>query len=158
MGQIFSQSTGRVLRISVVTITACVIGTVSLLAYLGQPEITDAGYQPKQPVPFRHKLHAGNLGMDCRCCHSAVEFGAHAAIPATDTCMNCHKRVRAESPLLAAVLASAANDTPVPWVQVHKLPEYAYFNHQAHLSAGVSCLSCHGRVDQMAERGGRWPR
>ena len=151
MGQIFSQSTDRVLRVSAIAVAAGLIGTVGLLAYLGRPEITDAGYQPKQPVPFSHKLHAGNLGMDCRYCHSTVELGAHAAIPATETCMNCHKRVRAESPLLSAVRASAANDTPVPWVRVHKLPEYAYFNHQAHLSAGVSCVSCHGRVDQMAE-------
>ena len=121
MGQIFSRSTDRILRRSVITIAAGVIGTVSLLAYLGRPEITDAGYQPRQPVPFSHKLHAGNLEWTALLPFDRGVFGS-CAIPATETCMNCHKRVRAQSPLLAVVRASVANDTPVPWIRVHKLP------------------------------------
>ncbi len=115
------------MRIGLVLTLGLVIGGVSLLAHLGSPDVTDTGYQPKQPVPFSHKLHAGNLGMDC------------------------HQRVRKQSELLAKVRESAAADKPIPWVRVHKVPEYAYFDHQAHLTAGVSCVSCHGRIDQMKE-------
>ena len=139
------------MRIGLALTLGLVVGGVSLLAHLGSPESTDAGYQPKQPVRFSHKLHAGNLGMDCRYCHSTVERAAHAAVPTTDTCMNCHQRVRKRSELLTKVRESFAADKPIPWVRVHKVPEYAYFNHQAHLTAGVSCVSCHGRIDQMKE-------
>ncbi len=109
------------------------------------------GYSPVQPVPYSHKLHAGNLGMDCRYCHSAVEVSAQAGIPATEICMNCHTRVRSQSPLLEKVRESYASGQPIPWVRIHRLPDYVYFNHSAHVTAGVSCVSCHGRVDQMAE-------
>ncbi|MGE5648189.1 MAG: cytochrome c3 family protein [Acidobacteriota bacterium] len=109
------------------------------------------GYEPVQPVPYSHKLHAGNLGMDCRYCHSTVETSNYAAIPAAETCMNCHTRVKPKSELLEPVRESYASGKPVPWVRIHKLPDYVYFSHQAHVGAGVSCVSCHGRVDQMAE-------
>lgn len=89
--------------------------------------------------------------MDCRYCHSSVETAAQAVIPATETCMNCHARVKPNSPLLAPVRESYASGMPIPWVRIHRLPDYVYFNHAAHLNAGVSCVSCHGRVDQMAE-------
>ena len=151
MGRIFSKTADRNLRIGLALTLGLVVGGVSLVAHLGSPESTDAGYQPKQPVRFSHKLHAGNLGMDCRYCHSTVERAAHAAVPTTDTCMNCHQRVRKRSELLTKVRESFAADKPIPWVRVHKVPEYAYFNHQAHLTAGVSCVSCHGRIDQMKE-------
>jgi hypothetical protein len=128
-----------------------VAGTVALSAYLAHPAVADVGYTPVQPVAYSHKLHAGNLGMDCRYCHSSVETAAQAALPATETCMNCHARVKKDSPLLAPVRESYASGQPIPWVRVHNLPDYVYFNHQAHVSAGVSCVSCHGRVDQMAE-------
>lgn len=109
---------------------------------------TEVGYQPVQPVEFSHKLHAGELGMDCRYCHHTVERSSFAAVPATQTCMNCHTKVKPDSPLLAAVRESWEKDTPVPWIKVHNLPDYAYFNHSAHLASGVGCASCHGRIDQ----------
>ena len=109
----------------------------------------EVGYQPKQPVQFSHKLHAGDLGMDCRYCHHTVERSAMAAVPPTQTCMNCHTRVRTDSPLLAPVRDSAATDQPIHWIRVHNLPDYAYFDHSAHMLAGVGCSSCHGRIDQM---------
>jgi hypothetical protein len=109
------------------------------------------GYQPVQPVPYSHKLHAGNLGIDCRYCHSTVEASSYAAIPAAETCMNCHARVKTQSEQLELVRESYASGRPIPWVRIHKLPDYVYFSHQAHVGAGVSCVSCHGRVDQMAE-------
>jgi hypothetical protein len=102
-------------------------------------------------VPYSHKLHAGDLGMDCRYCHTSVETAAMAAIPPTETCMNCHERVRNQSAALAPVRDSYASGKPVPWVRVHRLPDFVYFNHSAHVTSGVSCVSCHGRVDQMIE-------
>lgn len=113
------------------------------------PKTTDVGYAPVQPVPYSHALHVGKLGLDCRYCHTTVDKAAFAAIPPTQTCMNCHEQVLPESPRLAPVRESYATGEPIPWVKVHDLPDYVYFNHSAHVTRGVSCVSCHGRVDQM---------
>jgi len=122
---------------------------VGAVNYWFSPEFTDVGYQPEQPVPFSHKLHAGDLGMDCRYCHSTVESSAHAAIPPAGTCMNCHRSIQAESESLAAVRESHATGKPVEWVRVHMLPDYAFFDHGVHVAASIGCTTCHGRVDQM---------
>ncbi len=124
-------------------------GTLGLVVYLAQPEVADTGYAPKQPVAYSHKLHAGDLGMDCRYCHYTVERSSYAAIPQTEVCMNCHVRVKDTSPELQPVRDSYATGDPIPWVKIHRLPDYVYFNHQVHVTSGVSCKSCHGRVDQM---------
>jgi len=87
--------------------------------------------------------------MDCYYCHHTIYKAAYAAIPPTATCMNCHTRIKPQSERLLKVRESYASGQSIPWVQVHKLPDYVYFNHQAHIAAGVSCVSCHGRVDQM---------
>jgi hypothetical protein len=115
------------------------------------PKYTRVGYQPVQPVPFSHKIHAGQLGVDCRYCHSMVDKTWVANIPAASTCMNCHNQVMKDDPLLAVVRDSAATGKPVPWVQIHKLPDYVYFNHSVHVDRGISCVECHGRIDQMDE-------
>jgi menaquinone reductase, multiheme cytochrome c subunit len=122
---------------------------VVLLAYGASPQTTAVGYRPPQPVPYSHALHAGALGIDCRYCHTTVEVAPHAAVPPTQTCMNCHAKVRAESPKLLPVRESYATGMPVPWVRVHDLPDYVYFNHSAHVRRGVGCVECHGRVDTM---------
>ncbi|UCF68145.1 MAG: cytochrome c3 family protein [Acidobacteriota bacterium] len=109
----------------------------------------NTGYAPIQPVPYSHALHVGQLGMDCRYCHNTVETASHAAIPPTETCMNCHNHIRTQSEKLAPVRNSHATGRPIPWVKVHDLPDYVYFNHGAHVRAGGSCVSCHGRVDKM---------
>jgi hypothetical protein len=107
------------------------------------------GYSPEQPVPFSHAVHAGELGLDCRYCHNTVEYSAHAAVPPTATCIGCHALIKTGSELLEPVRSSNATGMPVPWVRVHDLPDYVYFDHSAHLTAGVSCVECHGRVDHM---------
>jgi len=122
---------------------------VVLVIYAASPRTTDIGYQPKQPVPYSHALHAGKLGLDCRYCHSTVEYAAHAALPPTQTCMNCHQSIRAESPKLLPVRESYATGKPIEWIRVHDLPGFVYFNHSAHVRRGVGCVSCHGRVDKM---------
>lgn len=122
------------------------------LVYFGfWPTTRVVGHMPKQPVPYSHAVHAGQLGMDCRYCHTTVEQAGFAAIPPTQTCMGCHKQVRAESPKLLPVRESYGSGNPVPWVKVHDLPDFVYFNHSAHVTRGVGCVECHGRVDQMEE-------
>lgn len=120
-----------------------------VVSYWFSPKHTDVGYAPEQPVAYSHKLHAGLLGIDCRYCHQDVEHSPHASVPDTNTCMNCHTNVLPQSAKLEPVRQSAKTGTPIPWIKVHMLPEYAYFNHEAHLRAGVGCVSCHGRVDKM---------
>ncbi len=151
MSLIFPKSADKYLRIGASALVVVALGAVALTAYLFHPNQADTGYQPVQPVPYSHKLHAGNLGMDCRYCHFTVEKAAWAALPPTQVCMNCHLQVKKNSPLLAAVRESWETGRPIPWVRVHKLPDYVYFNHAAHVNAGVSCVNCHGRIDQMAE-------
>lgn len=107
------------------------------------------GYAPEQPVAFSHAVHAGNLGIDCRYCHTSVESAAFAAIPPTQTCMNCHAKVLPDSAKIQPVRESFLTGKPIEWVKVHNLADYVYFNHSAHVTRGVSCVSCHGRVDQM---------
>jgi hypothetical protein len=113
------------------------------------PKYTRVGYQPVQPVPYSHAIHAGQLGIDCRYCHSNVEKSGFANLPTAQTCMNCHSQVKANSPLLAVVRDSYRTGKPIHWVQIHQLPDFVYFNHAVHVSRGVSCVECHGRIDQM---------
>ena len=120
-----------------------------VVAYGFSPTTTAVGYQPQQPIPFSHQLHAGQLGMDCRYCHSTVERGRMAAIPTTETCMGCHTQVRKDSPALTPLWESYTEGVPVEWVRVHNLPDHAYFDHAAHVNRGVSCVECHGRIDTM---------
>ncbi len=124
---------------------------VALVAYGVTPDALRIGYQPEQPVPYSHALHAGELGMDCRYCHSTVERTGEAAIPPAATCMNCHQTVKKESDVLLPIRAAFGEDQPVRWVRVHDVPDYVYFNHEAHVNATVGCESCHGRVDQMVK-------
>jgi len=122
----------------------------SLFVFLGfSPKATDVGYAPVQPVPYSHALHVGQLGLDCRYCHTGVETSAHASIPPTQTCMNCHAKVRTDSEKLIPIRESFATGMPVPWVRIHDLPDYVYFDHSAHVRRGVGCVSCHGRIDTM---------
>jgi ferredoxin len=117
--------------------------------YYFSPRNTDVGYAPKQPVPYSHKLHAGDLGLDCRYCHVGVEKSAVAMVPPTQTCMNCHSQVKKESTKLEPIRKSWADGSPVEWVRVHKIPDFAFFDHSPHIAAGVGCATCHGRIDQM---------
>jgi len=122
---------------------------VFFVAYGFSPKTLEVGYQPKQPVPFSHALHAGELGMDCRYCHTSVEKAAHASVPPTQTCMNCHTQIRPQSPKLEPVRESYETGLPVEWTRIHKLPDFAYFDHSAHVNRGIGCVSCHGRIDTM---------
>lgn len=126
-------------------------GVATGVTFYLTPKYTRAGYQPVQPVPFSHQIHAGQLGLDCRYCHNGVEKSWFANLPGASTCMNCHNQVLKDDPRLQIVRDSAETGQPIPWVQVHKVPDYVYFNHQVHVRRGMSCVECHGRVDQMDE-------
>lgn len=125
------------------------LSVVLIVWFWFSPKHTDVGYQPIQPVLYSHKLHAGQLGMDCRYCHRLVDTGPNATVPDTETCMGCHRQVKKDSPLIPPLIKSSETGEPVHWVKVHMLPDFAYFNHAVHIDAGVGCVSCHGRVDQM---------
>ena len=151
MSLIFPKSIDKNLRIGAGVVVLLLLGGGGVVGYLLSPKVTNTGYSPTQPVAYSHKLHAGNMGMDCLYCHSTVDKAAYAAIPATEVCMNCHERVKPQSPEIIKVRESYATGNPIPWVKIHRLPDYVYFNHRVHVTAGVSCVSCHGRIDQMTE-------
>lgn len=162
----WANSVPRLLGLMMLALAALVIGGTW---YYATPKYWEVGYQPEQPVAFSHKIHAGQLGMDCRYCHTHVEESTHANIPTTSTCMGCHTVVDEqsgylqqavspdgsspsahwESPDLQRLREAHAKGESLPWRRIHKLPDYAHFNHAAHVNAGVSCYSCHKRIDQM---------
>lgn len=100
-----------------------------------------------QPAPFSHKHHVSELGIDCRYCHTSVEKGPFAGIPATETCYTCHNQIWTNSPLLEVVRESYRTNTPIYWSRVYNVPDFVYFDHSIHVAKGVSCYTCHGRID-----------
>lgn len=119
--------------------------------YYMTPKYARVGYQPLQPVAFSHSIHADQLGLDCRYCHNAVDKSWYSNIPAASTCMNCHNQVLANDSRLALVRESYSTGKSIPWVQIHKMPDFVYFNHSVHVNRGISCVHCHGQVNQMDE-------
>ncbi|HTX52435.1 MAG TPA: cytochrome c3 family protein [Candidatus Baltobacteraceae bacterium] len=111
--------------------------------------VTGVSVPRTQPVPFSHKHHVGDDGIDCRYCHTSVEDSRFAGIPSTKICMNCHTQIWADSPALAPVRESYQTGKSLEWTRVHNLPGYVYFDHSIHIHKGVGCSTCHGRVDQM---------
>ena len=140
-----------------------VVFVVLCITYFFTPKFWESGYEPVQPVNYSHQIHVAQLGIDCRYCHSHVEDSSFSNIPDTATCMNCHTgegevaylnstlwRAHKENKNLQLVRSSFASGEPIPWRRVHKLPDYVQFNHATHIKSGVSCFSCHGRIDQQA--------
>jgi hypothetical protein len=111
--------------------------------------ITEVGVARAQPVPFSHKHHVADDGIDCRYCHTTVERAAFAGIPSTKICMNCHSQIWAESPTLEPVRESFRSGRSIEWTRVHNLPRFVYFDHSIHVHKGVGCTTCHGQVDRM---------
>ncbi len=151
---VFPRWTNRIRAVLAVAAAGAALYAVVIVTFGFSPQATDVGYEPDQPVPYSHAVHVGKLGIDCRYCHVAVEDTPRATIPSTEICMNCHsgKGVAIEQQRLwriAPIRESAATGKPIPWVRVHDLPDYVYFDHSAHVRRGVGCVTCHGRVDQM---------
>jgi hypothetical protein len=150
MPQLFPAWATPLLRATLIGVPATLIlgaatwGVVYRSAYY-----TDVGEPLKQPVPFSHQHHVSGLGVDCRFCHSSVETSAFAGMPSSATCMRCHSQIWSQSAMLAPVRESYRSGQPLRWTRVNDLPDYVYFNHSIHVTGGVACVSCHGRVDQM---------
>ncbi len=138
------------------------------------------GYEPVQPIAYSHRLHAGEIGIDCLYCHYGAARSRHAGIPSGRICMNCHSVVtdsfdnlveerqraaaageqpkRTISPELRKLydymgldkdLKPASSPQPIPWVRVHHLPDFAFFDHSTHVAKGVACQTCHGPIQGM---------
>ena len=150
MPQIFKRSTNMFARASIYGAVFIVAGVLWLALLLDRSAYnTGQGVTLAQPVPFSHDHHVSGLGIDCRYCHTSVEEAAFAGIPPTATCINCHKLIWNDSPMLQPVRDSYANGEPISWSRIHDLPDYVYFNHSIHVAKGIGCDSCHGRIDQM---------
>jgi len=150
MPQIFHRSANTISKASVFGAIFILAGVAWALAEIQRsPYNTRAFVARSQPVPFSHKHHAGDDGIDCRYCHTTVETSSFAGLPPTATCMNCHSQLYANSPLLEPVRESFRTGKPIVWTRVHDLPDFVYFNHSIHVNKGVGCSTCHGRVDQM---------
>ena len=136
-----------------VGIGSALVGTFALGAvwYYFTPKYTRVGYKPTQPVAFSHDIHANQLQIDCRYCHNNVDKSWFSNVPAANTCMNCHSIVLKDSPKLELVRQSFTTSKPIEWVQIHKVPDYVYFNHSVHVSRGISCVECHGQINHMDE-------
>jgi hypothetical protein len=151
MSAIFPKWTNR---LPVMVITGSVLVGTALVAgawYYLTPKYSRVGYQPIQPVAFSHATHNGQLGIDCRYCHNGVERSWYSNIPTSSRCMNCHSQILKDDPRLQLVRESAQNGTPIPWVQIHRVPDFVYFNHSVHVDRGISCVECHGQINQMDE-------
>ncbi len=150
MAQLFSPRANvqsRVFLVSVVTLV-CGAGWLASEIYWS-PYTTYVDVPFQQPVPFSHKHHVGDDGIDCRYCHTSVEKSSFAGLPGTDTCMTCHSQLWTDAPVLQPVRTSFATNVPLQWNRVHDLPDYVFFNHSIHVSKGIGCSTCHGRVDRM---------
>ncbi|MBM4267375.1 MAG: cytochrome c3 family protein [Deltaproteobacteria bacterium] len=148
--QVFHRSTNVISRVTIFGGLFAVVGALFLLAAINRsPWATRQGIAREQPVQFSHRHHAGELGIDCRYCHTTVEDLAYAGMPTTQTCMTCHVQIWSDSEFLEPVRASWRDEKPIRWIKVYDLPGYVYFDHSVHVNKGVGCQSCHGDVDDM---------
>lgn len=151
MAQIFHRSTNVIAKVSILGAVFIIGGVGWIASAINRSSyVTQVDVVREQPVPFSHRHHVGQLGIDCRYCHTSVEQSSFAGIPPTETCMTCHSQIHANSPMLQPVRESWRTGKPLPWVRVHDLPEFVYFNHSIHLKKGIGCVTCHGQVEQMA--------
>jgi hypothetical protein len=151
MSDIFPKWTNRLPLYLIIGALLVGGGVTAGVWYYFTPKYTRVGYEPIQPVGFPHSVHVDQLGLDCRYCHSTVEKSWYSNVPSSSTCMNCHNQVLKDDARLALIRESAQTGKPVPWVQVHKVPDFVYFNHSVHVNRGISCVHCHGEINKMEE-------
>jgi hypothetical protein len=150
MAQIFSRTANIVSKASIAVVGLLVMLLGGLLwTVMMSPYYTNVNVTREQPVPFSHKHHAGELGIDCRYCHTSVEKSSFAGVPPTQTCMTCHSQIWTNATMLEPVRASYRSDKSISWTRVYALPDYVYFNHSIHVAKGVGCTTCHGQIAQM---------
>lgn len=150
MPQLFPKNANHIARGSLVVLVVLLIsGGLAFDRLQRSPYVTRQSEVFKQPVPFSHDHHVAAMGIECRYCHTTAETSSFAGIPPTSTCMNCHKEIWNDSPMLEPVRSSLATGEPLQWTRINDLPDFVYFNHSIHLAKGIGCESCHGRVDKM---------
>lgn len=150
MRQLFAPGADAIVRLVLLVLVVVIGGGLVVAGGISRSNyMYGVGIAPAQPVPFSHKHHSGELGIDCRYCHTSVEIGATAGIPPTWTCMTCHSQIWTGSQMLAPVRESLARNQPLHWARVNRLPDYVYYNHSIHVTKGIGCSSCHGAMDTM---------
>ncbi len=150
MTQLFRPGADTVARAILLALVLLPVAGVALAYGVRvSPYMTDQNATLDQPVPFSHKHHVGDLGIDCRYCHGSVEKAAYASVPSTQTCMTCHSQIWTNAALLAPVRESFARHEPIRWNRVHRLAQYVYFDHSIHVAKGVGCSECHGAMTEM---------
>ena len=150
MRQLFAPGADAVFRLALLVTATVVVGVFLLLAGFSTSAYESrVGIALDQPVPFSHKHHAGELGIDCRYCHQTVDHLATAGIPPTWTCMTCHSQIWKDAAMLEPVRASLKENKPLIWNRVNRLPDYVYYNHSIHIKKGIGCSSCHGNMKDM---------
>lgn len=148
MAQLFPRWFGFLFRLGALGAVVIIIA-VLLLWRVATAHPTSLHDPLEQPVPFSHKHHVGDDGIDCRYCHTSVEQSAFAGIPPLSTCMTCHSQLFTDQPPLKPLIAAYRSGVPFHWKRLNKLPDFVYFNHSIHIAKGIGCESCHGRIDRM---------
>lgn len=152
MPQLFSPGASSYARVALIVAPLAVAGIAALAyAHARSDSTWNVGAPAPQPIPFRHDLHAGALGIACAFCHGSATRSAHAGMPSAETCMTCHSQVWAGASVLQPLLTSLALDQPIRWTSVHRLPGYVRFDHAAHVSKGLACGTCHGDTAGMTK-------
>ena len=150
MPQLFPPYADTVARSVLIAIIVLPFLTVAFAYWVARSEyVTGQTITLDQPVPFSHEHHVGGLGLDCRYCHTGVETSPIAGVPPTHTCMTCHSQLYTQTAMLAPVRASLAEDRPIHWNKVNRLPDYVYFDHSIHIAKGVGCRLVTVAVDHM---------
>lgn len=148
MAQIFDRGVVLALKLAgLITVILLVTLTLAWRWRINYPYAR--GAPAPQPLPFSHQHHVRDDGIDCRYCHTSVESSAFAGIPSSDICMTCHSQLFRQVLLFEPLRASVRTGIRLQWTRVNDLPDFVFFDHSAHVSHGVPCKECHGRIDQM---------
>jgi hypothetical protein len=152
MPALFPPWTNTAYRVVLTLLAVTIVGLpTALCIYVRTPYITDQRYPIVQPVEFDHRHHVQDDGIDCRYCHASVDRSPWAGMPPTATCMGCHGQIWNQAAHLEPVRRAFFTDAAIPWRRVHQLPDFVYFDHSVHVTHGVGCQTCHGRVDRMGK-------
>ncbi len=150
MPQLFGPASNTISKVSIAAIILLLGGSLAIGYIMDRGAwMTFVRVAPEQPIPFSHKHHVKDDGIDCRYCHTSVETSHFAGLPPTEICMTCHSQIWANATLTQPIRDSWATGKSIEWRRVHDLPDFVYFNHSIHVNKGIGCSTCHGHVDEM---------